>query len=91
VAEIRFRVRLQPRADRSSVDGVVEGSLRVRVTAPPVDGAANEALVRLLAAELRIRRGAIRVVGGTTSRNKVVAIEGVEPAALLARWPGLGV
>jgi uncharacterized protein YggU (UPF0235/DUF167 family) len=76
VAEIRFRVRLQPRADRSSVDGVVEGSLRVRVTAPPVDGAANEALVRLLAAE---------------PRNKVVAIEGVEPAALLARWPGLGV
>lgn len=89
--EVRFRVRLLPRADRSSVDGVVEGVLRVRVTAPPVDGAANDALVRLLAAELRIRRGAIRVVGGMTSRNKVVAIEGVAIATLLARWPGLGV
>lgn len=89
--ELRFRVRLLPRAARSSVDGVVDGTLRVRVTAPPVDGAANDALVRLLAAELAIPRAAVRIVAGTGARSKVVALDGIDRAALLARWPGLGV
>ena len=52
-------------------------TLRVRVTAPPVDGRANEALIRLLAAVLDVPRGDVRLVGGQTSREKVVAIDGL--------------
>ena len=91
MVEVRFRVRLVPRAGRSSVDGVVDGALRVRVTAPPVDGAANEALVRLLATELALPRSAVRIVAGAGARSKVVALDGVDRATLLARWPDLGV
>jgi uncharacterized protein (TIGR00251 family) len=87
----RIGVRVVARADRTTVDGVVEGRLRVRLTAAPVDGSANAALVRLLAAELGLSRDAVRIVAGHRSRTKVVAVEGVEPAALRARWPGLAV
>jgi uncharacterized protein len=74
---VRFNVHLQPRASRSEFAGERDGALRVRVTAPPVDNAANEALVELLAKALRIARRDIRVVGGATSRRKVVEIRGV--------------
>lgn len=90
-AELRFAVRLTPRAAVDRVDGVIEGVLRCRVTAPPVDGAANAALLRLLARELALPRGAVRLVGGVTGRTKVVAVEGLAADALLARWPGLAV
>ncbi|HSG84807.1 MAG TPA: DUF167 domain-containing protein [Candidatus Limnocylindrales bacterium] len=90
-AGLRIGVRLVPRADRTSVDGVVGGRLRVRVTAAPVDGSANDALVRLLAAELGLSRRSLRIVTGLRSRDKVVEVLGVEPDVLLARWPGLAV
>lgn len=90
-AGLRIGVRLVPRADRTSVDGVVGGRLRVRVTAAPVDGSANDALVRLLAAELGLSRRSVRIVTGLRSRDKVVEVLGVEPDVLLARWPGLAV
>lgn len=90
-ATVRFAVRLTPRASADRVDGVVEGRLRVRVSAPPVEGAANEALIRLLAAELGVARSAIRLVGGAGSRTKLVEVEGPGARAALARWPGLGV
>ena len=90
-AGLRLGGRLVPRADRTSVDGVVGGRLRVRVTAAPVDGSANDALVRLLAAELGLSRRSVRIVTGLRSRDKVVEVLGVEPDVLLARWPGLAV
>jgi len=86
----RFAVRLTPRGGRDRVDGVVDGVLRVRVAAPPVEGAANEALLRLLAAELGVPRRAVSIVGGTTGRDKVVSVDGPVAGAILARWPGLG-
>ena len=83
-------VHVSPRASRSGIDGVdAEGCLRVRVTAPPVEGAANDALVALLAAELGIRRSAVLVVSGATGRHKRVRVEEADVAGLLARWPGL--
>ncbi len=88
--EVRFSVRLTPRGGADRVDGVIDGTLRVRVAAPAVEGAANEALVRLLARELGVGRSAFRIVGGTTARRKVVAVSGVAPGTVLARWPGLG-
>lgn len=71
--------------------GVVDGILRVRVTAPPVDGAANDALLRLVASELRISRRDVRLVSGETARQKVVVVAGVPAEAIVARWPGLRV
>lgn len=91
MAETRFAVRLTPRAARDDVDGVVDGVLRARVSAPPVDGAANDALVRLLADRLGIPRRDVRLVSGASSRQKVVAVDGVPPEAIVARWPGLRV
>jgi uncharacterized protein YggU (UPF0235/DUF167 family) len=87
---VRFAVRLTPRGGRDAIDGVGEdGVLRVRVVAPPVEGAANEALCRLLARELGVARGAVRVIGGAAARRKVVEVKGLGPAALAVRWPAL--
>jgi hypothetical protein len=87
----RFVVRLTPRADGDRVDGVGDdGVLRVRVTAPPVDDAANRALIRLVAEELRTSRSNVRIVAGASGRRKTLAVDDVARAAILARWPGLG-
>ena len=87
---VRFAVRLMPRGGADRVDGVSEeGVLQARVAAPAVGGAANTALLRLLADELGVPRGAVRLASGETSRVKVVEIEGVDAAAVAVRWPGL--
>ena len=83
-------LHVTPRAGRTAVDGVdAEGRLRLRVSAAPVDGAANEAVVALLAAELGVRRSAVTLVAGATSRHKRCHVEGLQAAPLMARWPGL--
>lgn len=88
----RVVVRLTPRAGRDAIDGVdAQGRLRVRVAAPPVDGAANESLLRLLAGALDVPRGAISIESGTTSRLKRVRVEDLPAEALTARWAGLAV
>jgi uncharacterized protein len=80
---VRFAVRVQPRASRSEIAGLHGDSLKVRLAAPPVDGAANEALVELIADALGIGRRAVRIVSGQSSRSKVVEVEGVTAAAVL--------
>jgi uncharacterized protein YggU (UPF0235/DUF167 family) len=87
----RIAVRLSPRAGSDRIDGVVDGLLRVRVAAPPVDDAANEALLRLLARALDRPRGAVRLAGGSRGRRKVVEVDGLSAAEVEARWPGAGV
>ena len=89
--DVRFAVRLTPRSSVNRVDGVVGGVLRLRVTAPAVEGAANTALVALLADELSIGRREVRIVAGATSRQKLVVVDGVAEDAIIARWPGLRV
>jgi uncharacterized protein (TIGR00251 family) len=74
-----FRVRAVPGASADRVVGWREGALRVRVSAPPERGRANEALARLLAKALGVRASAVEVVAGTTSRDKTVSVEGVCP------------
>ena len=81
---LTFNVRVVPRASRSEVVGEHDGALRVRIAAPPVDGAANEELVRLLARELGVSRSAIRITGGHTSKLKLISVTGVSPEALAA-------
>jgi hypothetical protein len=84
---VRFNVHVQPRASRTEIAGERDGALRVRLTAPPVDNAANEALVELLAKALRIARRDIRIVGGATSRRKVIEIDGVTADRVKALVP----
>jgi uncharacterized protein (TIGR00251 family) len=87
----RFAVRLTPRADRDQVRGVDDaGTLLVRVTAPPVDGAANESLVRLVARELGVGRGAVVIESGATGRRKRLRVP-LDAAHVAARWPGVKV
>lgn len=78
--ERRIRVRLQPRASRNEITGnrpdpdTGEPVLQVRVTAPPVDGKANKALVVLLAREFKVPKSKIRIIQGETSRDKLVEL-----------------
>jgi len=88
---VRFAVHLTPRGGRDRVEGVNDGLLAVRVAAAPVDGAANQSLLRMLADELGLPRRSIRLVAGETARRKVVEVDGVSPEVLRARWPGLAV
>ena len=65
--------------------------LRVRVSAPPVEGAANQALLRLLAEELGVARRDVRLVAGAAGRQKLVVVDGLGSEIVAARWPGLAV
>jgi uncharacterized protein len=75
---VRFSVRLQPRASKSEIAGVQGVSLKVRVTAPPVDGLANEALIDSLSIALKIPRRNVCIVSGFSSRTKVVEVRAVD-------------
>ena len=90
-SDSRFAVRLTPRSASDHVDGVVEGELRAHVSAPAVEGAANNALVRMLAEELGVARRDVRIVAGATSRRKLIVVDGLSPERIVARWPGLRV
>lgn len=79
---VRFPVRVQPRASRTEVAGTQQGALKVRLQAPPVDGAANEALVEFLADSLGVPRRLVRIVSGASSRTKVVEVTGVDAGAV---------
>ncbi|HEU4672787.1 MAG TPA: DUF167 domain-containing protein [Candidatus Limnocylindrales bacterium] len=88
-SEVRFAVRLTPRAAADHVDGVVDGVLRVHVTAPPVEGAANHALLRVLADELGVSRRDVRLVAGAAGRTKLIVVDGMEADEISRRWPEL--
>jgi uncharacterized protein len=85
----KLAVRVQARARRDEIAGERAGSLLVRVTAPPVEGRANAAVCRLLAARLGLAPGRIAVVRGAASRDKLIEIDGIE-AVELRRLLGLG-
>ena len=79
-----FTVRVVPRASRSEIVGEHDGALRVRIAAPPVDGAANEELVSLLARKLGVSRSAVTITGGHTAKLKQLRVTGASPEALTA-------
>ncbi len=79
---MRFDVRVQPRATRSEIVGEYGDALKVRLSAPPVDGAANEALVDFLAKELGVARRDVRIVSGASSRAKTVEVAGAVESAI---------
>jgi uncharacterized protein (TIGR00251 family) len=73
---IHFTVQVVPRASRSAIVGEHDGALRVRVAAPPVEGAANEELIRTLSRALNVPRHAVEIMGGHTSKLKRVRVSG---------------
>jgi uncharacterized protein (TIGR00251 family) len=77
---VAFRVRVTPRASRDVVDGEFQGALKVRLTAPPVDDRANDALRRFLASRLGVALSAITIVSGGKSRTKLVSVAGITQA-----------
>jgi len=86
---VRLAVRLTPRAARSGLDGIVPGAdgrpaLRLRVPAPPVEGAANAALIGYLSESLRMRKSDVAIVSGRRSRSKLLELRG-DSAVLLSR------
>ncbi|PYM33773.1 MAG: DUF167 domain-containing protein [Candidatus Rokuibacteriota bacterium] len=81
----RLRVRVEPRASRDEVVGWREETLRLRVSAPPLEGRANAAVVDLIARAAGVARSAVSVVAGERSRDKLVRVAGVSAAALRAR------
>jgi uncharacterized protein (TIGR00251 family) len=80
-----LRVRVQPRASRNAITGWRQDALAVRVTAPPVGGAANAAVTRLLADALDVAPSAIALLRGECSRDKLVRVNGLTRAEALAR------
>ena len=85
-----LRVRVIPRARSNALTRDGAGTLRARLTAPPVEGAANRALVELLARRLRLKRGDLEVVQGAHGRDKLVAVRGCSEAELDLRLGALG-
>lgn len=82
---VRFRVKVQPRARRDEIAGTYGDALRVRVTAPPVGGRANHALVDLLAERLRVTRSSIKIAAGAHAALKVIEVTGLDPDTIVAR------
>jgi len=79
---VRFSVRVQPRASKTELAGIHGDALKIRLSAPPVDGAANDALVEFLAETFAVPRRNVRLVSGESSRSKIVEIEGINERAV---------
>jgi uncharacterized protein (TIGR00251 family) len=84
-AGVRFAVHVQPRAKKPGIDGTHGDALRIRVQAPPVEGAANDAVVRVIAAALGVPARTVHIAVGQSSRQKLVDVDGIDAAAALAR------
>ena len=82
---VSLNLRVQPRASSNGVGPAVGDQLKIKVNAPPVDAAANEAVVELLAELLDCSRGSIQIHRGQTSRNKVIKLHGLDPAVVAER------
>ncbi|MBX3281449.1 MAG: DUF167 domain-containing protein [Acidobacteria bacterium] len=84
---VEFKVRVVPRASKTEIVGVIDGALKIRLKAPPVDGAANEELIRFLAKVLDIPRRSLSITSGEHSRLKtVLAVE--TPVETIQALPG---
>ena len=82
---VYLTVKVQPRASKNAIAEPLGSELKIKITAPPVDSAANEALVRFLAETLGCSRGAVQLVRGQTARHKVLRIQGLAAEEIVAR------
>jgi len=72
-----FSIRVLPRSSRCEITGIQDNSLKLKITAPPVEGKANEECIRFLSDKLGIKKGQIKIKSGHKSKNKTVAISGI--------------
>ena len=79
---LTFDIQVIPHASRAEIAGVQEGAFKVKVTAPPVEGAANEACIKLLAKELGLKKSQMEISSGAKSRKKTVLIKDISKAEL---------
>jgi len=84
-AGVRFAVHVQPRSKRPGINGTHGDALRVRVQAPPVEGAANDAVVAMIASALGVPPRAVRIAAGQSGRQKLVDVDGIDAPTALAR------
>jgi len=82
---IQFGIAVQPRASKNEIAGIHNDRLKIRLTSPPVEGAANQACVKFLAKQFGVAASRVTLVSGAASRNKVVHIQGLDRAAFLNR------
>jgi uncharacterized protein len=78
---ITFAVRVQPRASQTRLVGELDGALKIRLAAPPVDGAANEELIRWLARFFAVPRNQVEIISGATAKQKLIRVSGIQPAS----------
>ena len=86
---VQFAVRVIPGASKNEVAGIQDGALKVKLTAPPVEGKANRACVEFLAGLLGVRRSALAIISGEKSRKKTVSVTGLVRGELEERLKGL--
>lgn len=87
---VTLAIKLQPRAAKNEISDVSGAELRIKVTAPPVDAAANEALLRLLAEKLGCARSKVELIRGHTARHKVVKVYGVGATEVCKKLSPIG-
>lgn len=80
-----LKIRVNPRSSRNQVTGWRDDALQIKLTAPPVEGAANKAVLEFLAEQLGIKKSQIALVSGTTSREKIVEITGISDGEIRCR------
>ncbi len=86
---VTFELRVMPRSSSSAICGTQDGALKIRITAPPLEGRANEECIRFLSDLLKIRRSSVEIISGGKSRKKAVFIAGVKKKDIEALLPEL--
>lgn len=81
-----FRVRVIPRASKSEVVGEYDGALKVKIASPPIDGAANAELIKVLAKQFGVPKSAVEIMGGQTAKTKQIKILGANSEKLLGAF-----
>ena len=75
---ITLKIKVEPRSSRNCISGIMDDKIKVKLHAPPVGGAANEELIELLSEEFGVKKTAIRIIRGHSSKEKVIEIEGMD-------------
>jgi uncharacterized protein len=88
VSGITFAVKVQPRAKKNAIVGELRNALRVALTAPPVDGRANQACIEFFADLLNVPRSEVTIASGQSSRNKVIRVSGISIEAVRKKLCG---
>ena len=79
---VTFAVKVHPKARRERISGLLENALKLEVTAPPIEGKANDACIGFLANFLKVSRSSVTIAAGFNSRNKVIRVAGISAAAV---------